>query len=202
MFSHDSVRSLLATLLLALYFPVAVYMVWIHALHGLWKKIGPISYGLHWALYAAVVVAIIRFHGLWRWHAWPWPGAISWLGLFPLAAAGWLAYRTYATIDPHTLLTFRQIRPNDRRRLIRDGILGTIRHPRYVMFTLLALANALITGYPLVLVSFAVTAVLFGFVIVLEERELREHFGAEFEEYRREVPAFIPRIGHGRRKAV
>ena len=194
MFSQDSIRSFTATFLLALYLPVAVYMTWIHALHPIWKRIGPASYTLHFALYAGMVAAIIRFHRLWGWHAWPWPAGISWLGLLPLGAAAWLAYRTYATIDPHTLLTFRQMRPNGRRRLIRDGILGTIRHPRYVMFTLLAVANLIITGYPLVLASLVVATGLFAVVIRLEEKELRDHFGAEFEEYRREVPAFFPRM--------
>jgi protein-S-isoprenylcysteine O-methyltransferase Ste14 len=62
------------------------------------------------------------------------------------------------------------------------------------MFTLLSLGNVLITGYPLVLVSLAVTIVVFAVVIRLEENELREYFGEEFEEYRRAVPAFFPRM--------
>jgi protein-S-isoprenylcysteine O-methyltransferase Ste14 len=62
------------------------------------------------------------------------------------------------------------------------------------MFTLLALGNVLITGYPLVVVSLLVTIGVFAVVIRLEEKELREHFGEEFEKYRREVPAFLPRV--------
>jgi protein-S-isoprenylcysteine O-methyltransferase Ste14 len=194
MFPHDSIRSLVATLLLAIYLPVALYMTWIHALDRLWKKIGSVSYLIHWTLYVGMVVAIIRFHSVWRWRAWPWPVWMSFAGLFPIALGAWLAYRTYATIDPHTLLTFRQIHPDEHRRLIRDGVLGTIRHPRYVMYVLLALGNVIVTGYPIVVASLAVSAGLFAVVIHLEERELREHFGEEFEEYRREVPAFLPRI--------
>lgn len=31
--------------------------------------------------------------------------------------------------------------------------------------------------------------------VLFEERELRQRFGAEYEEYCREVPRFIPRLG-------
>ena len=194
MLSLDSIRSFAGTFLLALYLPVTFYMVWIHAPHTFWKRVGPVSYALHWAFYIAMVVAVIRLHDMWRWRAWEWPAVVTWVGLFPLAVAAWLAWRTYTTINLRTLLTFRQIRPNGERRLIREGILGTIRHPRYVMFTLLALANVMVTGYPLVLASLVVTVALFTVVIHLEESELREYFGEEFEAYRRTVPAFGPRI--------
>ena len=206
MFDLDSLRPLVATSLLALYLPVPLYMIWIHAFGRVWKKMGPASYAIHWTLYIVTVAAVVLCHRVWVWRAWPWPAWISWTGLFSLAIAAWLAYRTYATIPAKTLLTFRQIRPDGDRRLIRDGILGTIRHPRYVMFTLLSLGNLLITGYPLVLVSLAVTIVVFAAVIRLEENELREYFGEEFEEYRRAVPAFFPRMTgrspRGRRKTA
>lgn len=194
MFSFDSIRPFAGTFLLALYLPVPFYMAWIHAPHRIWKRIGPASYPLHWAFYVAMVVAVIRLHDAWRWHAWEWPKGLTGLGLLPLAVAAWLAWRTYTTINLRTLLTFRQIRPNGERRLIREGILGTIRHPRYVMFTLLALGNFIVTGYPLVLASLIATVVLFAIVIQMEEKELREYFGEEFEAYRRTVPAFVPRI--------
>ena len=187
-------KPFVATFLLALYLPVPFYMLWIHAGDRLWKRIGPASYALHWALYIGMVTAVIRLHDAWGLGAWEWPAGLTWLGLFPLALAAWLAWRTYATIHWRTLLGFRQISPDGDRRLIREGILGTIRHPRYVMFTLLAIGNVMVTGYPLVVVSLIVTAAVFAVVIHLEEKELRAFFGEKFETYRRDVPAFVPRI--------
>jgi protein-S-isoprenylcysteine O-methyltransferase Ste14 len=32
-------------------------------------------------------------------------------------------------------------------------------------------------------------------VVILEERELAERYGREYEQYQREVPMLIPRIG-------
>jgi protein-S-isoprenylcysteine O-methyltransferase Ste14 len=194
MTSHDSIRSFAGTFLLALYLPVPVYMTWIHAGHGMWKRIGPASYVVHLALYAGMLAAIIRAHEIWRWHAWPWPAWISIAGVIPIAIAAYLAYETYRTIPVRTLLTFRQIRPAGERRLIRTGVLGKVRHPRYVMYAFLAAGNFCVTGYPLVLASVAVTVLFLAITIHLEERELRAHFGEEFQEYRRSVPAFFPRV--------
>ncbi len=193
MLFHDSLKPFAGTFLLAVYLPVPFYMLWVHAFDRAWKRIGRASYILHWSLYAVMVAAIIRFHDAWRWRAWTWPLWTAWMAVVPLAVAAYLAYRTYRSIDPRTLLAFRQIRPGASRRLIRDGILGTVRHPRYTMYVLLALGNVMITGYPLVLASLAVTALVMGIVIRLEERELAQYFGEDFEEYKRSVPAFFPR---------
>ena len=194
MFSIDSLRPFAATLLLAPYLPVPFYMFLVHAFGHVWKRIGRASYAVLWAFYALCVIAVVLAHRAWGWNAWGWSAWLSWTGLFPLAIAAWLAYWTYRTIPAKTLLTFRQIRPDGERRIVRDGALGTIRHPRYVMFVLLALGNFLITGYPLVLASLVVAVAVFAAVMRLEENELRSYFGEEFEKYRREVPAFFPRI--------
>ncbi len=194
MFSIDSLRPFAATLLLALYLPVPFYMFLVHAFGRFWKRMGAASYVVLWSFYGCCVIAVVLAHRAWHWKAWDWPAWISWIGLFPIAIAAWLAYWTYRTIPAKTLLTFRQVCADDERRIVRDGALGTIRHPRYAMFMLLAVGNTLVTGYPLVLASLVVAAAVFAAVMRLEEDELRSYFGEEFERYKREVPAFFPRI--------
>jgi protein-S-isoprenylcysteine O-methyltransferase Ste14 len=77
--------------------------------------------------------------------------------------------------------------------LLTEGIYSHIRHPRYlevllVMAALTLVANNLasyvnwIIGIPSVLV-----------IVRLEERELHDRFGAEYDAYRARVPRFIPR---------
>jgi protein-S-isoprenylcysteine O-methyltransferase Ste14 len=196
----DSIRPFAATLLLALYLPVPFYMFLVHAFGGVWKGMGRASYIVLWTFYGVCVAAVVLAHRAWQWSAWDWPAWVSWTGLVFVAAAAWLAWFTYKTIPPRTLLAFRQIESDSERPLIRDGILGKVRHPRYAMYILLAVGNLLITGYPLILVSLVIAVLVFGAVMRLEENELRSYFGEEFERYRREVPAFFPRIAGQKRR--
>ena len=190
----ESVRPLVTTVLVATYLPVPIYLLWMHTLQRVWRRVGLASYIVHLSLYAALVTLVARSHAAWSWNAWPWPAALSWIAAVPLILAAWLAIYTYATIDFKTLHQIRQLVPGKERRIVRSGVLGRMRHPRYVMFSLIGIGAALFSGYPLVAVTAVLTVALFAVVILVEERELAQCFGEEFERYRREVPAFIPRL--------
>jgi len=78
--------------------------------------------------------------------------------------------------------------------LITDGPYRRVRHPIYLaMFGLLA-GNVLAVGSPAgAAVALAMFAVGTPLRIRTEDALLAETFGAKFEDYRRRVPAFIPR---------
>jgi len=82
----------------------------------------------------------------------------------------------------------------------RDGGLATtgpyarIRHPQYVGFVLVL--TGFLVQWPTVL-TLAMYPVLVWMYVRLaqaEEREVRVAFGAEYENYARDVPAFVPRL--------
>jgi protein-S-isoprenylcysteine O-methyltransferase Ste14 len=77
-------------------------------------------------------------------------------------------------------------------RLLTDGIYGRIRHPRYVEVLLFTVAYAFFANYVGTYVTAALTVPALYLTVILEERELRDRFGAEFEAYSRRVPRFIP----------
>ena len=86
----------------------------------------------------------------------------------------------------------------DRGTLLTEGVYGRIRHPRYVeiLFWIAAYACfANFLGLYLLLVLSVPTIYL---IVLLEERELRDRFGEEYEEYCRRVPRFVPRRAVGR----
>ena len=85
-------------------------------------------------------------------------------------------------------------------KLATTGAYAHVRHPQYVAFIVIMLGFLL--QWP-TLVTLLMFPVLVGMYVRLarrEEREVRAEFGAAWEAYAAETPAFIPRLG-GRRRA-
>lgn len=77
--------------------------------------------------------------------------------------------------------------------LLRDGIYGRVRHPRYVGVLLSLMGVALITNYLAMYVVIALSVLGLWGIAVLEERELVARFGDAYRTYQRQVPRFLPR---------
>jgi Cu+-exporting ATPase len=70
-----------------------------------------------------------------------------------------------------------------------------MRHPRYVQLLIALTGYALIANY---LASYLVVALWVPGILVialLEEKELRDHFGDAYQTYCRAVPRFLPKLG-------
>ena len=79
-------------------------------------------------------------------------------------------------------------------KLLTEGIYARVRHPRYFEFSLGGLGGALVTNYPAAYVAVFLTIAGLAALVPFEERELEERFGDEFREYRRRVPAILPKL--------
>jgi len=81
------------------------------------------------------------------------------------------------------------------QHLVVSGFYRHVRNPMYVGVLLIILGNALLLGNVAVFAYAALTALGFaGFVMAYEEPTLRRQFGAEYEEFCRNVPRWIPRF--------
>lgn len=81
------------------------------------------------------------------------------------------------------------------QRLVVGGLYRYVRNPMYVALLTAVLGQALLLGQLSLLVYAAfVWAVPAAFVRWYEEPTLRKRFGADYEEYRRAVPAWLPRL--------
>jgi protein-S-isoprenylcysteine O-methyltransferase Ste14 len=94
-----------------------------------------------------------------------------------------------------------QARVLEHHELIRRGPYRIVRHPIYTGMFGMLIASTLAHGHWLGLVIASLIYYL-GTVMRIrsEEKLLREQFGSEYEEYAREVPAFIPvrlRVANG-----
>jgi protein-S-isoprenylcysteine O-methyltransferase Ste14 len=81
------------------------------------------------------------------------------------------------------------------RRLVIDGPYRYVRNPMITAVLTILLGEALTLGNPWIAVEaavvFTINAVYFP---VSEEPGLRQRFGAEYDEYARNVPRWIPRL--------
>jgi protein-S-isoprenylcysteine O-methyltransferase Ste14 len=81
------------------------------------------------------------------------------------------------------------------RHLVVSGLYRHVRNPMYVGVVMAILGQALVFGSrALVFYGAGVWAAFFLFVLLYEEPTLKRQFGAEYEEYRRHVPRWMPRI--------
>ena len=75
------------------------------------------------------------------------------------------------------------------------GPYAYVRHPQYIAFILIMLGFLLQWPTLITLVMFPVLLVVYARLAKSEERDSVAEFGTAYEEYRKHVPAFIPRFG-------
>jgi protein-S-isoprenylcysteine O-methyltransferase Ste14 len=79
--------------------------------------------------------------------------------------------------------------------LVVSGLYRHVRNPMYVAVVSIIAGQALLFGQPVLLAYAALMwGVFAAFVRVYEEPTLRETYGAQYEAYRRAVPAWLPRL--------
>jgi protein-S-isoprenylcysteine O-methyltransferase Ste14 len=115
------------------------------------------------------------------------------VGVSCLVVAGWLRVRLARDITNAELAGLAELEPDRRpRRLVRTGLYGRVRHPRYMQIWIALLGYALIANYLGAYVIWLLWLPGIFVVTSFEERELRDRFGQEYEDYAREVPRFFP----------
>ncbi len=177
--------------------PFAVFWFFVHPFTGFWRKLGPAkAYPVLLGLVAIMMLIISHFRAplLRTYFGVSWPLAVLAVALFLVSFS--LGILRAQRLGPGVMLGLPQLSDRQRPgRLVTDGIYAHIRHPRYVQVGLGLAAIALFTNYLAVYVIAAAYIPVIYLVVLLEERELRERFGEEHEQYSRRVPRFLPRLG-------
>ena len=115
------------------------------------------------------------------------------LGAVLLAAGLLVLVQAFVRFVVEGLGTPAPVAPTEH--LVVGGLYRHVRNPMYLALGAIVTGQALILGRPaLLLYAAAVLAVTSTFVRVYEEPTLRSQFGAEYDAYRRAVPAWRPRL--------
>jgi protein-S-isoprenylcysteine O-methyltransferase Ste14 len=87
---------------------------------------------------------------------------------------------------------------NREQRLVTDGIRSRVRHPVYLAHLCEMLAWSVGTGLAVCWALTAFAVVTGAVMIRMEDAELEKRFGDSYRDYRRSVPAVLPRVWEAR----
>ncbi len=193
----EFIRYGVAFLVLASHPPALSAWLIIHPFSAFWRKLGG-----GWTVFILSLPVVVWIAGVWilrnvllgiNLGTSAFTMALSRVSL---AGAVWLRILRMRNPNFKRISGFPELsRGNYPGPLLTDGIYARIRNPRYVEMLLLVLGLSLFANYSGSYLAWLISLPVLFRVVVMEERELRERFGAVYDEYCRRVPRFIPRLG-------
>ena len=185
-----------AALLYAIvFFPAPFLWLIVHPAIRFWRRFGTRSLWIALPLwtFSGTFLVLLRhriFDERVSRNAWT---AIAGVALIGLAV--WIGHHVHRRLGLQRLAGLPEVNPGRYPGgVVRAGIYARVRHPRYLEYMLTFVGLALLTGAVGIFLLAIITILLYLIVAPLEERELREHYGPEYEAYAREVPRFLPRV--------
>lgn len=139
-----------------------------------------------------VLLQLAAYTLLWQGHFWtrqlgPWRLAVC-VVLFGLAIS--LSWMSSSALGRHLRVDAAL---GAEHQLIRSGPYGLVRNPIYTSMLLVLCATAvLVTPWQLFVASLVLFVIGTEIRVRTEEMLLAARFGAEFQQYRKSVPAYIP----------
>jgi protein-S-isoprenylcysteine O-methyltransferase Ste14 len=149
-----------------------------------------------WALLCAATMGLFVIPGVYSvtgvpasWDR-PFSPTLAWLALAPLFGALWLFRRSHRDLGRNWSVTLKL---REQHELVKHGVYRLIRHPMYLSFFLLGIAQFLLIPNWLAGTAGLVGAgLLFGFRAFREEQMMIDIFGEQYRLYMRETKRIIP----------
>jgi protein-S-isoprenylcysteine O-methyltransferase Ste14 len=192
----NSVRYILAAFLVISLPPLFLYWMLIHPFVDFWrgKGIGT-TYTVVLIIIGATMVGLFSIRHYLLNIDYGTRTSFVLLGVLCLVLSGAMRFALQKQLTIKTLLGLPEIAP-DRfpRKLITEGIYARMRHPRYVQLLVVLIGYALIANYLASYLAVALWVSGIYVIVLLEEKELRAHFGDVYVAYCRKVPRFVPKL--------
>lgn len=190
----DKARYFVALLMLLSVPPAVGLWFVIHPFARIWRRVGPLATYLVLTLPAIGVgwSAYVRRERLLGADLGAQP-ILMVLAIAAFAAGMAIALQRRRHLTQRVLMGIPEMSRTDRGRLLTEGIYARTRNPRYLEFVVLVFAYVAFANYAGTWVLFVLAFPALHLVVLLEERELRDRFGTEYEEYCRRVPRYLPR---------
>lgn len=190
----DPLRYWIAVLLVVAMPPAVIWWFLIHPFAAYWRRLG--------ARWTMAIMSVVLFGTMAL--LFPWRGVLvghdlgrhpaAWLGVASLVLAAGIQSVRRRHLSMSTLAGVPEVSREDKGVLLTEGIYAKVRNPRYLEVGFAVLGYALIANYTGGYWLFALMLVGLQVVVLLEERELRDRFGAEYEAYCGRTPRWLPRF--------
>lgn len=195
----DTIRYYIAVFLVCTMPAALVWWVVIHPFVSFWRRIGRVAtFVVAGAATCATIVTLFLMRTrLVGEDLGSGPLALA-IGVVLLIASIRIALARRKYLTKRILLGVPELEPSGQGgQLLDQGIYSRIRHPRYVEIILGVAAYASFANHG----GSWITAVLVipgvHLVVLMEERELKQRFGAAYVEYAERVPRYLPRRSAG-----
>jgi protein-S-isoprenylcysteine O-methyltransferase Ste14 len=193
----DKARYFIAVMIVVTLIPAISGWYVIHPFARFWRRLGTVaSFSVIYSLLLSGCLVLWEFRAT---LAGSDLGFQPWLMLLAVPAAVLgirIARARRRLLTQRILIGVPEISNSESGRLITEGIYSRVRNPRYLEFLLLSFVYVAFANYSGAWILYLLTFPAIHAVVLLEEPELRERFGAEYEEYCRRVPRYIPsRLG-------
>jgi protein-S-isoprenylcysteine O-methyltransferase Ste14 len=186
----------IALFCLVLFLWIPFYWFVFHPAIGFWRRVGNRAFWVAlpvWLIFAAGI--IIARHQLLAWRLER--NVLTWaVGGVLFIVASWLDVQTRHALGWRRLAGLPELNPEHRLcGVIRTGIYARVRHPRYLLYMLMILSMAFLTGAQAIFLLAFLNILMYLILAPLEERKLLDQYGPQYEDYRRSVPRFMPHLG-------
>jgi protein-S-isoprenylcysteine O-methyltransferase Ste14 len=178
-----------------IYATVPSFWLVIHPRAEYWRTRQRSPYRVLIPLWIGMWVALGIITAPWR-NVELYQAAWTWVPAAMLLAAGlWIYKRSGSGFSPAQLGGLPEVMPGHReQRLVTSGIRSHIRHPVYLGHLCEMLAWSVGTGLAVCCVLTAFALLTGAIMVHLEDKELEQRFGEEYQQYKRKTPAILPRV--------
>lgn len=192
----NSFQDFIALVTLVIWPAIPLFWVPVHCLPRVFKKLGRLTYALPLITWLPLAVIIVSRRSFLLQYRVEFPIVINVLGFFLLTLGIALQAWTLKLLTPGGIVGLPEVTEGMTGNMVTAGPFSVVRHPTYLSHTMMYLGVFLLTGVTAVGVATVIDALAVNaMVIPLEERELAERFGGEYEEYKKKVPSrFLPRF--------
>jgi len=191
----DTLRYVLAVGLLMVMPPVYLYWFSIHPFIAFWRRVGRRrTLIIHCSCMVLVAILMYRLRQPLLIIDYGTNLKLALFALLPMVMSVYLRVRISRQFRGSTMQGLPELADEKHEGALGTrGIYSRIRHPRYLQILCSMLAFSLVCNYLGVYVLMLLGIPWALSVVWLEEKELSDRFGEEYEQYRKRVPRFFPR---------